>query len=89
MERCIIGGLSGAGVHIQRLLQQASFGPAEISVLTNAYEATLELLRLRDRADPLCELIAAKIILVYRTGERDPAKICARAIKELGIPMPG
>lgn len=73
---------------LQRLLQQASFGPAEISVLTNAYEAALKLLRLIDRTDPVCELIAAKIILVYRMGERDAAKICARAIKELGIPMP-
>ena len=73
---------------LQRLLQQASFGPAEISALTRAYEAALDLLRLKDRTDPVCELIAAKIILVYRIGERDPAKICARAIKELGIPMP-
>ena len=73
---------------IQQLLQQASFGPAEISALTKAYEAALDLLRLKDRTDPVCELIAAKIIVVYRLGERDPAKICARAIKELGISLP-
>jgi hypothetical protein len=48
----------------------------------------LKLLRLHDRTDPVCELIAAKIVQVFRMGERDPARICARAIKELGIPMP-
>jgi len=69
-------------------LQQASFGPAEVAILTDAYDSTLSLLRLIDRTDPVCELVAAKVILVYRLGEHDPAKICARAIKELGIPVP-
>ena len=73
---------------IQRLLEEASFDPEEIRRLTLAYEATLALLVLKDRTDPVCELIAAKIIKVYRDGERDPAHICVRAIKELGIPVP-
>jgi hypothetical protein len=30
----------------------------------------------------------AKIIAVARSGGRDPAHICAQAIKELGIPIP-
>jgi hypothetical protein len=75
-------------VAIQRLLREASFGPDDIRLLTAAYEGTLDLLRLLDRTDPVTELIAAKIIQVYRMGERDPPRICARAIKELGIPMP-
>jgi len=46
------------------------------------------VLRLTDRSDPLCELIAAKIIQVYRLGEQDPPRLCVRAIKELGVPLP-
>jgi hypothetical protein len=75
-------------VPIHRLLQEASFGPEEVRRLSSAYDAALRLLRLTDRTDPVCELVAAKIIQVYRLGEGDPAHICARAIKELGIPMP-
>jgi hypothetical protein len=75
-------------VAIQRLLREASFGPDDIRRLTAAYEGTLDLLRLQDRTDPVTELIAAKVIQVYRMGEQDPPRICARAIKELGIPMP-
>jgi hypothetical protein len=75
-------------VPIHRLLQEASFGPEEVRRLTSAYEAALQLLQLKDRTDPVCELVAAKVIQVYRLGERDPSRICARAIKELGIPMP-
>ena len=73
---------------INRFLREASFEPNEVSLLTSAFDAALELLRLKDRSDPICELVAAKIIQIYRMGERDPAKICARAIKELGVPVP-
>lgn len=77
-----------AAVPITHLLQEASFGPEEIRRLTAAYEGALKLLHLRHGTDPLCDLIAAKIIQVYRAGEHDPPRICARAIKELGVPLP-
>ena len=41
---------------------------------------------LADRTDPITEIIARKIIDVAQTGERDPLRIRARAIADLGIP---
>jgi hypothetical protein len=73
---------------IQRLLAEETFDPSDIRRLAAAYDAARELLGLKDRSDPVCEIVAAKIIEVYRKGERDPPHLCARAIKELGIPMP-
>ena len=73
---------------INRLMREASFGPAEIAVMTAAYDAALERLRLKDRTDPITELVARKIIEVFRRGEHDPPRICTRAITELGIPLP-
>jgi hypothetical protein len=73
---------------INKIATEAAFGPDEIARLTSAYEAALQLLRLTDRNDPVTEIVAKKIIGVARAGERDPAKICARALKELGIPLP-
>lgn len=73
---------------INRLAAEAAFGPDEIARLTSAYEAALQLLRLADRNDPVTEIVAKKIIDVARAGETDPAHICARALKELGIPLP-
>jgi hypothetical protein len=75
-------------VAIYRLLQEASFSPEDIRRLATAYESALELLRLRDRNDPIAELIAAKIIQVFRSGELEPPHICARALRELGVPLP-
>jgi hypothetical protein len=73
---------------IYRYFREGSFDPRDIERLGTAYEAAIEMLRLKDRQDQVTEIIAAKIIQVWRLGESDPAKICARAIKELGIPLP-
>ena len=73
---------------IHELLEEAVFPPEDIAAMTTAYDAALQLLRLTGRADPVTEIVAKKIIEIARSGERDPAKICARAIKELGIPLP-
>jgi len=63
-------------------------GPDEIRVLTTAYEQTLSTLCLKDRNDPLTELIAKKIIKIAQTGVKDPEEICERAITELFIRPP-
>ena len=73
---------------IYRLLQEAAFEADEIRRMTAAYEAALELVRLVDRQDALTELIARKIIDVYRAGEHDPPRLCARALTELGVAVP-
>jgi hypothetical protein len=39
----------------------------------------------KERGDPLTELIAKKIIEIGKTGLKDPAKISAQAIKELRL----
>lgn len=75
-------------VPIQRLLGEAAFDPDDIGRMTAAYDAALKLLQLNDRDDTLCGLVAAKIIQVFSQGEHDPPRLCARAMKELGIPTP-
>ena len=70
---------------IYKLLQNTPLGPDEISRLTKAYERTLKALRLKDRDDPLTQLIAKKIFEIGQTGIEDPAEISKLAIKQLGI----
>ena len=71
---------------LYRLLQDCAFGPDEIKQMTTAYEDTLRVLGFADRTDPITEIIAKKIVEVAQTGERDPLRIRARAIADLGIP---
>jgi len=69
---------------IHRLLQNSPFGPDEIARLVTAYEQTLKTLGLKDRSDPITELVARKIFEIGQTGIRDPTQLAQLAIRDLG-----
>ena len=69
---------------ILRILQNSPCRPEDLRILVAAYERTLEALRLKDRSDPITEIVAKKIIEIGETGLRDPEQISERAIEELG-----
>ncbi len=71
---------------IYGLLKNTTFGPEEIERLVPAYEQTLRALGLKDRSDPITQLVAEKILAIGRLGIEDPAEISQLAIKELGMP---
>jgi hypothetical protein len=70
----------------QRLFKDTAFGPEDIERLVTAYEQTLRALRLKDRNDPITQLVAEKIIAIGRLGIEDPAEISKLALKLLGPP---
>jgi hypothetical protein len=59
--------------------------PDEISRVTAAYEQALHTLCVKDRDDPLTEMIAKTIIKIAQTGVHDAAEISALTIKQLGV----
>jgi hypothetical protein len=68
---------------VYRLFQSSAFGPEEIARMTTAYEGALHVLGLADRADPLTEIVAKKIIEIAQTGERDPVRIRTKALASI------
>jgi hypothetical protein len=68
---------------IYRLMREASFEQEDIDRMSAAYEHALRELQLKDRSDPITELIARKIIEITRSGERDPARISAATVQAL------
>ena len=71
---------------IHRLFKDTAFGPDEIERLVMAYKQTLRALRLKDRDDPIAQLVAEKIIAIGRTGIEDPAEISKLALKQFEPP---
>ena len=51
--------------------------------MTAAFEEVLRRLGLRDRNDPVTEIIARRIIACAQQGERDPARLCELALSSL------
>jgi hypothetical protein len=74
---------------ITRLLADGSFTPEQRHVLELAFNNTLRKLHLVDRNDPLCELVAQRIIDIHRRGASDAVAISEIAVRELRFPECG
>ena len=71
---------------INRLLLGGKLEPDEIERLDRAYSFTLKSLSLVDRDDPVCEIVARKVIEIARAGAHDPKEIARLTAKQLGVP---
>jgi hypothetical protein len=70
-----------------RHFQAAAFNAEATAAMGSALEAAMKSTGLADRNDPLVELLAHKIMQLYRLGEHDPNKLTERALTELGGPF--
>ncbi|WP_369722706.1 hypothetical protein AB8Z38_01290 [Bradyrhizobium sp. LLZ17] len=71
---------------INRLFREGKIEPEQLERLNRAFAFTLRSLSLVDRDDPLCEIVARKIIEIDALGTHDPNEIAKVAAKEFGIP---
>jgi hypothetical protein len=51
--------------------------------MSAAFEEACRMLGLAERTDPLCNLVAQKILDCARTGERDPGRLRECALKAI------
>ena len=70
---------------IRRLLKDAKFEPDEVAVLTRAFELALSALYLVDRDNPVCEIVARKVIEIGTNGIHDPREIAEAAVQRLSV----
>lgn len=71
---------------VNRLFREGKIKPEEVERLNRAFTFTLRSLSLVDRDDPLCEIVARKIIEIDALGTHDPDEIAKVAAKEFGVP---
>jgi hypothetical protein len=67
---------------ITRLLQNASFGPDEITVLVQAFDEALGTLGV-DRSGLVADALAKKIIELAQQGQRDPILLRQHAVRSV------
>ena len=75
---------TGAVMPIDRLLRNRGVGPEDIKRLGLAFNLALKGLQLIDRSDPICEIVANKVIEIGLDGVRNPNEIAELTIKQLG-----
>jgi hypothetical protein len=66
---------------INRLLKDSD----DVELLTLAFHLALRELQLLDRNDPVCDIVARKVIETAKYGARDPEVIASRAVKQLAF----
>ena len=69
---------------INRLLKEGKFSSEEVERLNRAFALALNPLGLIDRNDPICEIVARKIIEIDRAGTHEPEEIAKLAVAQLG-----
>lgn len=69
---------------INDLLKRRGIGPEDSERLKQAFVLAVKGLYLVDRNDPICEIVAHRIIEIGLNGTRDPEEIAALTIKQLG-----
>ena len=62
----------------------ASFDPETVKVLCDAYDKARASLRDGGQPHIVNEVIASRIIAMAKQGERDPDRLCAKALIGLG-----
>ena len=73
-------------MQINRMFKDGKIKPEEVERLNRAYTFTLRSLSLVDRNDPVCEIVARKVIEIDAAGTHDPEEIAKLALKKLGLP---
>ncbi len=71
---------------IVTLLNASKFTPEQRHVIELAFNNTLRNLNLVDRNDPVCEVVAHKVIKIAEKGVTNAVAISQMATRELGFP---
>jgi hypothetical protein len=66
-------------------VRNTSYDPEAVRVMSLAYEAALQ--QLHDRGQPAIvrEIIARRLIELAAIGERQPERLCAMVLSQLGV----
>lgn len=70
---------------LSRLLMESQFTLEQQHVIELAFNATLRKLGLVDRNDPVCEMIARKVIEIADSGVTNAVAISEMALRQLGL----
>jgi hypothetical protein len=69
---------------IIKLFRTSDFDPETVKLLCDAYDKASRSLHDYGQPDIVKEVIARRIISLAKKGERDPDRLCARALAALG-----
>ena len=73
-------------VRSQAHISGGTFEPEDIQAMSLAFEQICNALEIQPGATSEREVVAVRIIELYRRGERSPTRLAERVLKEAGLP---
>ena len=70
---------------INQLLKDSKINRDDVELLAAAFRLALHELQLLDRNDPVCDIVARKVIETAKYGARDPRETASRAVTQLAF----
>jgi len=70
--------------NVGNMFADGEFDPATVELLASAYEIARKSLHDKGQPPLVQEIIADRIIEAAKNGERDPEKLCEKALTALG-----
>ena len=70
---------------INQLFRQGKVKPEDLARLDRAFTFTLRSLHLVDRNDPICEIVARKVVEIDAAGTHKLEEIARAATRQFGI----
>ena len=64
---------------------ECSFDPETLKCIRQAFDAACQKLSLTDKVDPFTRIVAERVILLARPGEKNPAALCERVVRSIRI----
>jgi hypothetical protein len=78
--------MGNGAMPIDHMITDETLSPDERHVLSLAFNSALRKLELVDRDDPICAIIAQRMIDIHKRGVRDAVALCEITIREIGVP---
>ncbi|WLA81678.1 hypothetical protein [Bradyrhizobium elkanii] len=67
------------------MLKTGEYTPEQIDLFNRAFSLALHSMGLVDRNDPLCEIVARKVIEIGKAGALDAKGIAQAAVARIGL----
>ena len=64
-------------------LDGREFDPETLKCIREAFDAACKNLSLTDMEDPFTRIVAERVILLARRGDKNPAALCERVLRSL------
>jgi hypothetical protein len=80
---CGPAGTGDSAMSIAQYLDGRSFDPETLKCMGLAFDASCKRLGITGEANPFKQMVAERVVIFARRGDKDPGALCERVVRSL------